>query len=635
MSPSPGRHWNSWDGTCPATYVHLPTGLTLRFSTFSAREGRLARPGPGSDVELLDHTSDGSYTHLTVGAGGSTVDIEFAKSRADHLVGRVHVQETAEWALRFWVCLEIGFTEVRHGPPALTEDPPFVRVEQPDDPYNGAPRVVTRYRNLWQAIAVDSRPTFASGYADPDQLREELESRGYYAPHAAPEHPAWAVLRFNGQANETVHFAVAAAHDRAKAVASADRLVLQAAKAIIQKGDRARSGSEAERAIRDVMAWNTIWDVANQRPMTVLTRNWLGVKFGGWGVWLDDVLFHALIAGHAGDAETARANLDAALTTVTPDGNLPCLRTAYEEWVDRSQPPIAGYVLSELVRLTGDRTLLSKHLDTVLRAHDWWFEHRDGNGNGLISFGSTPTGTGAFVHTKQAALDEASMDNLPAFDEATFDPETHTLDLVEPGLNSLLALEAEVLADLLQSVGHPDADRVRARGKALAEKIHTELWDDERGCFGGRLRDGTFVRSLAPTSFYPWLCGAADAVQTERMLAMLRDENAFWGKRVLPASTIDDPASADDVYWRGRIWPPLVWWTWQGLRRAGRDAEADEVRQRAWAMFLDGWRERRCQENYHANDPGRDHNPDSDSFYGWGALLPLMMVISERLEEGA
>ena len=156
---------------------------------------------------------------------------------------------------------------------------------------------------------------------------------------------------------------------------------------------------------------------------TVLTRNWLTAKFSGWGVWLNDILFHALLAALVGDFPTARANLEAALEYQSPEGNLACLRTASQEWVDRSQSPIGAYVVWRIFELTGDRALLAEHFSTLLRAHRWWLAKRDGNGDGLIEYGSSPTGTGAFVHTKQGAMDESFMDNAPIFDRAGFDAE--------------------------------------------------------------------------------------------------------------------------------------------------------------------------------------------------------------------
>jgi putative isomerase len=108
----------------------------------------------------------------------------------------------------------------------------------------------------------------------------------------------------------------------------------------------------------------------------------------------------------------------------------------------------------------------------------------------------------------------------------------------------------------------------------------------------------------------------------------LLDPERFWGPRPLPSTTYDDPATPDDVYWRGRIWPPLVFMTWEGLRRAGFAAEAAELAERAWKLFADEWSERRhCRENYKIDPDADPEASDSDGFYTWGALLALMPLL--------
>ena len=110
----------------------------------------------------------------------------------------------------------------------------------------------------------------------------------------------------------------------------------------------------------------------------------------------------------------------------------------------------------------------------------------------------------------------------------------------------------------------------------------------------------------------------------------LLDPCKFWGERVLPSSTHDDPASADNVYWRGRIWPPHLFLVWEGLRRYDRMDLAAQVAGRAWAMFEPGWRDERvCRENFHRRDSGGDDSPDADRFYSWGALIPAMRMLQD------
>ena len=71
-----------------------------------------------------------------------------------------------------------------------------------------------------------------------------------------------------------------------------------------------------------MIAWNTLWDETNARPYTAISRNWDLGKFGGWGVWLDDQLYMAHLAGLLDD-EVARENLAVAFARATPQGNLP------------------------------------------------------------------------------------------------------------------------------------------------------------------------------------------------------------------------------------------------------------------------------------------------------------------------
>nr|AIA89156.1 CAZy families GH63 protein [uncultured Rhizobium sp.] len=121
------------------------------------------------------------------------------------------------------------------------------------------------------------------------------------------------------------------------------------------------------------MAWNTISDKKNKRVYTSLTRFWTDKKFGGWFVWLDDVFYHALINAWAGDWTTARNCLRAVMDCTVPEGNFACLMSEHTEWVDRSQPPIFGFIIYEYYLLTNDREFLDEAYPMLLRSHMWWF----------------------------------------------------------------------------------------------------------------------------------------------------------------------------------------------------------------------------------------------------------------------
>ena len=128
-------------------------------------------------------------------------------------------------------------------------------------------------------------------------------------------------------------------------------------------------------------------------------------------------------------------------------------------------------------------------------------------------------------------------------------------------------------------LGRPEAQRYRERAARLKGSIAAHFWDDRRKIFANRLWSGEFVKSLAPTSFYPLLCDAVDAGQRRHLLSHLEDEHAFGGSIGLPSVSRADPAFADNTYWRGRVWPILNWLVWLGLHiRAGKHG----CRRRGW-----------------------------------------------------
>jgi putative isomerase len=621
------RQWNSWDAADPLAMVHLPTGLCLRFSAFSSAEGRYRLLGEGPGVSFLEHASDGRFIRARIAYAGTEMELTYIKPNPHTVCARLRMLSLGEWGLRFWLALEVGFLDLGGGPAPWRPEEPWIMVENAEPmPPTAPPRLIARHRSLWASVACADPAVFGGAYTAIETFQADLRSRGYYAPPRAEPTASWGVLRFNAQMHPVITIAVALGTDRDMAERAADAALATSADWAPPRGEA------ADDAMRDIIAWNTLWDTVHHRPTTVLTRNWQSAKFSGWGVWLNDMLFHALLAALAGDFPTARANLEAALEYQSPEGNLACLRTASQEWIDRSQSPIGAYVLWRIFEMTGDRALLMEHFPTLLRAHRWWLSRRDGDGDGLMEYGSSATGTGAFVHTKQGAMDESFMDNAPIFDTAGFDPATHTLTMTEPGLNSLISVDAQCLARIAAVLGEAAlAAELRSAAARLNERTATILWDEARQVFAGRHRSGAFEPSLSVTCFYPLLAGAATEAQAHSLIERyLLDPAKFWGERVLPSSAHDDPASADNVYWRGRIWPPHLFLVWEGLRSHGRLDLAREVANRAWRMFETGWGEGRvCRENFHRADAAGDDSPDSDRFYSWGALIPAMWMLEQ------
>jgi putative isomerase len=315
-----------------------------------------------------------------------------------------------------------------------------------------------------------------------------------------------------------------------------------------------------------------------------------------------------------------------------PAGNLPCLMTGRDSWVDRSQPPIGSLATWMIAAHSGDPTIVDLAYDTLLANHDWWFHVRDGNGDGLMGWGTSPgVGTGLYRGTKLGARDESSMDNSPIHDETDLDRASGMLTAADVGLNSLLVLDAEILSYWAEQRG----DQAYGTAPASARQC---IGRQGAGPLVGRraqgVRQSLVERPLRALDRADQLLSAAGGIatpeQTQHLLRWLDDPRKFGGFWRLPSVTRDDPAYHDNVYWRGRIWPPLNLLTYLGLRRPTRRAAAERLASDSYRLFEQAWRKGQCPENFNAESGLADDQPDTDLFYGWGGLMPLIATLESR-----
>jgi putative isomerase len=605
--------WNTWDADWPACAVHLGSGAVLRVGAYSASANTFTDFPWSPAYRLGAHHIDGSEIAVDLTHAGSTVRLELAAAGDGCVTGRLTCTDMAEWGLRFWLLLEFGTDGTGEPAPVHLITPPGGEYLQP--PVALLDRAA---EGPSAAFSTLDRPTDARLTMERGVLGTLMESQSYYARPPAPERGRFAVFRISATDPVTV-FAAAAGPD---ADAAQDRLrrALADAEQGRDAGPAAGAADENRTAIRDVLGWNTVWDPAGRQVYTVATRAWIARKFGGFGVWQIDGFLHSILAAHLGAGRLAWDNVAAVLAGRTARGNLTALRAATTNWEDRSHPPVGAQACWSVQALTPDGDAAAAAARVLAEAFDWWFATRDGNGNGLLEYGSSPVGDGHFVHTRQAAMDEAANDNSPVYDDMRFDLSTHTMDLEDVGLNSLLVHEGSLLARLL-----PGSDRIAGRAAELAEAVRTRLWDHEREVFAGRLWSGEFTRSLSPTSFYPLLAGIATPAQAEAMVQRwLADPRRFGGPYPVAGTPHFDPAALDNVYWRGRVWPCFNYLVYLGLRRYRFDEQAAWLASRGLEMFRRGWAERRCYENFSQQTGDGGDSVDAEPFYTWGSLLPMI-----------
>lgn len=308
-------------------------------------------------------------------------------------------------------------------------------------------------------------------------------------------------------------------------------------------------------------------------------------------------------------------------------------------------PPIGSFAALKLHRIHPDRAALVAAWPGLLAWCDWWVAdkggrpRREGLTPGLLSWGSDtalvpapehvpPWEAGAGGH--QRAAWESGQDDLPLWDEAEWDPGQEVLAMSAVDLCSYRALDLECLSRIARILGDGrTARRLDAMHRHLTEAMNRTLWSEAAGLYLDELPSGHSPR-VAASNFLPLLAGVPSRRRALRMVEVLRDPARFWGEWVLPTISRDDPAFADQQYWRGSIWPPMNYLVLQGLRRYGFEDPAADLASKGAQMFLaDRSRTGFCRENFCART-GRGRG---QRFQSWGPLFALGALEGEIMAQ--
>ncbi len=403
--------------------------------------------------------------------------------------------------------------------------------------------------------------------------------------------------------------------------------------------------SGAPEAIGNSMFWGTLYAPQLDLVFPSISRHWAE----GWGNWVVgewDCFFDSLLTSLEDEAQTA-AGIRAILSSQAPSGLVPNIASGNGITPDRSEPPVAAYMVWKVYQRRQDRALLEWAYPRLKKYHEWWLSDRgdgqpwrDGNRDGLLELGSD-RGSGATVGgrgTLQDAKYESGMDDSPMYDDVTYDAQTYTMNLADVGLNSLYTLDAECLGKIAEILDRDeDWRKFAAEYEQHKQLIREKLWNEKDGIYENRYWDGRFSNRLSPTNFYPLLAGIATPEQAARMIKEhLLNPQEFWGKYVTPTIARNDPAFHDQFYWRGDIWGPTNYLLYEGINRYRFDDVSLEYAQKNYDLFMDDWRgNQHDDEEYYAWGGGTGN--DSSTHYMWGALLcliPLEQYIDVNPWEG-
>jgi glycogen debranching enzyme len=396
-----------------------------------------------------------------------------------------------------------------------------------------------------------------------------------------------------------------------------------------------KDASELYNAMQTSLSWNVIYEPTKDRVITPVSRLW-NIGWNGWVLFEWDTYFAAYMLS-LDNKDLAYANTIAMTKAITNGGFVPNGSSHNYASEDRSEPPVGALMAKEIYKKYKEKWFLNEVFDDLLRWNRWWSEKRDIDG--YLCWGSDPYIPGKIlpflikgIGTKKGAQWESGLDNSPMWDDAVFDTVRHRLMLADVGLMSLYITDCRCLAEIADVLGKTQiAKELTQRAEKYTGKLET-LWDDQFGLYLNKdLVTGKLSHRLSPTLFYPLLAKVPDQQKANRMIKEhFYNPDEFWGEYIMPSISRNDPGFKDNKYWRGRIWAPMNFLVYLGLRNYDLPIARKDMIEKSKNLLLKSWiGEYHIYENYNSENGRGDDSGMSDAFYHWGSLLGFIDFIDK------
>ena len=603
------RGWNTWDTRSVLSHVLLPEALCIRLgiknyasSSFlkeafvlrrlqdpaAARNQAQVVPGP--------HAYDGSYTELRLTWQGIVIDVRSAHDGDDLVLLVEPVEMTAYPAT---LVAEAGILYNRPGWTANDGD--HILASLPDREI----RIYCTGKRRDEHNYPTDNPHFACVLSEP----------------------------------------VCITTGRARTVAEARVVIGEAHDRQMVGSERFGELSELYHAMQTILGWDTIYEPKKGRVCTPVSRKW-NMNWGGYVLFDWDTYFAGWMAS-VDNPDLAVANAVEITHERSRYGFIPNF-AADENNIsdDRSQPPVGSMAILAILKKYGPayEWVIREVFDDLLTWNRWWPDARQVT-EGLLAWGVAPkqastTGhwaTSSNYSDLQGAMWESGLDNSPMYDDVPFDVHRRVLLLEDAGLTAMYVADCKALAELAGRIGR-ESEQAELLGRASRfERSLGGLWNEDAGLFLNRRTDtGEMSFRLSPTNFYPLLSGTATQEQADAMMERnFFNPAKFYGEYIMPSIMRDDPAYPDNDYWRGRIWAPMNFLVYLGLRKYDLPEARKAMAEKSAALLLKEWREcGHIHENYNGDTGEGCDVTSSDSFYHWGGLLALISLMEAGFAEG-
>ncbi|MET4082724.1 putative isomerase [Pedobacter sp. UYP30] len=568
--------WNTWNTRSVLSHVFLPDGLALNLELKDGQSGNVLKESligrRGENVETIRpglHSYDGSYTELTIEWKGINLKIESAANGNDEAILITPINK------------------------------------------NKLNQVIVRPEMLWgrKGKIVKTTDGFA---ADISSGNFKIYGNNFIKSVARKDS-----IFQEASLDKIVGISI----DKKQTIDEIKATIAQARNKLLLTYKNYAKDEELYKPMQNVLAWDVIYEPTHDRVIAPVSRIW-SVDAKGWVIFDWDTYFASWMFA-LDNKNLAYANAIAITNEITDSGFIPNYAAGLGKTNDRSQPPVGSIVIKEIYKKYKEKWLLEYVFDKLLSWNRWWPKKRDVGG--YLVWGSD-------LVNKEAPKWESGMDNSTMYDSAPYDSISKLQKLADVGLMSTYIADCHALADIAKELNKPDVvAELNHRAEKYTKSLKT-LWSEPFGLFLNKnLENGQFSYRLSPTLFYPMLAKVATPHQSQRMMdEHFYNPKEFWGKWILPSSPRNDTAYKDNTYWRGRIWAPLNFLVYLGIRNYNLPQARKDIVNKSKELLLKSWSSHRyIYENYNAENGEGDDVPNSDKFYHWGALLGFISIVED------
>ncbi len=287
-----------------------------------------------------------------------------------------------------------------------------------------------------------------------------------------------------------------------------------------------------------------------------------------------------------------------------------------------TKPPLSVWAIAKIYEKDKDVAFVKYMYPKLKLYHEWWYNKRDHDQDGLCEYGSTD---GSLI----AAKWESGMDNAIRFDNSKIlknGEGAYSMDQESVDLNAYLYAEKIYLAQLAAVIQkNEDAQRFTNEAEALKTKIQTQFYDENDGWFYDTTLDGkAFIKGEGSEGWTALWANAATQKQAEAVKQKMMNPKKFYTKVPFQTMSADhEKFNPLKGYWRGPNWLDQAYFGVKSLRNYGFNQDADK----ATIQLLKGaegvlGKGKSIRENYHPLT-GKGLNAQN---FSWSAAHIMMLL---------